>query len=340
MSSEDAPHDAPDIAAHRPQIRAIVAAIREEEGRLRAAHPWLARQDAIGALCFLGSLAAMAAVAALHLRGALSPWLAAPLMALPLSVLHELEHDLIHGLYFRRSPRAQDLLFLVIWLCKLSIDPWIRRDLHLRHHRRSGQIDDIEERLIGLGVPFGLERIALCLPIGGLLCAPGILRDVRKARREERARHPAEPPARRGPRKGPSPVLIALDAVVILVLPAVAAGGAMAGWTWAAAVLVLLVAPNVLRHFCLALMSSYSHYYGDIAPNDVFVQNQILSHWALYPLQLFCFGFGSTHVLHHYVVDQPFYLRQMVAPAAHREMARLGVRVNDAGVVARANRRG
>ena len=61
---------------------------------------------------------------------------------------------------------------------------------------------------------------------------------------------------------------------------------------------------------------------------------------SLLPLQIFCFNFGSTHIIHHYVVNQPFYLRQMVARAAHQELERQGVRVNDLAVVSRSNRWG
>ena len=104
------------------------------------------------------------------------------------------------------------------------------------------------------------------------------------------------------------------------------------------ALMVLWVGPNVIRQACLALVSSYSHYYGDIPENDVFYQNQILDHPLLWPAQLYCCNFGSTHIIHHFVVQQPFYLRQMVARAAHAEMLRQGVRRNDFGVVARANR--
>ncbi len=118
------------------------------------------------------------------------------------------------------------------------------------------------------------------------------------------------------------------------------------GWLPAALVrtfdvlMILWVAPNLIRQTCLALISSYSHYYGDIRENDVFEQNQILDHPLLWPMQLYCCNFGSTHIIHHYVVQQPFYLRQMVAPAAHAAMLRQGVPRNDFGVIARANRRG
>jgi hypothetical protein len=112
------------------------------------------------------------------------------------------------------------------------------------------------------------------------------------------------------------------------------------GWPWARDLTILLVLPNVLRQSCLVLMSSYSHYYGDIPDREIFFQNQILSNWMFFPFQLFCFNFGATHIIHHYVIQQPFYLRQMVAHAALAEMRRQGTRSDDLGTFVRANRWG
>ena len=58
----------------------------------------------------------------------------------------------------------------------------------------------------------------------------------------------------------------------------------------------------------------------------------------LLPLQLFCFNFGSTHGIHHFVVRDPFYLRQMIAPGAHKVMRDNGVRFNDFNTLVRRNR--
>ena len=112
------------------------------------------------------------------------------------------------------------------------------------------------------------------------------------------------------------------------------------GWPWARDLTVLLLLPNVLRQCCLVLMSSYSHYYEDIPERDVFFQNQILRNWMLFPFQIFCFNFGATHIIHHYVINQPFYLRQMVAQPAHAEMQRQGTSINDLDTLVRANRWG
>lgn len=324
----DAPGDT------RSRIKAINRAIVAEEKRLRARHGWLAHQDAIGTACFLGSLAAMGVIAWGYLAGHLAWWVPVLLMGLPISILHELEHDLIHNQYWKGRTRLQNAMFFVIWWAKLNVSPWYRREQHLRHHRRSGQPDDAEERLIGLGVRAGWYRLLIAVhPIFSWPMVAGVKR--------------ADPKwhIMWGIRQS-SPAFVTF-ALVLLVQPllhgidAVVPGALPAGLVRSFDVMMVLwVAPNVLRQTCLALVSSYCHYYGDIPENDVFYQNQILDHWALWPMQLYCFNFGSTHIVHHFVVQQPFYLRQMVAKAAHAEMLRQGVRRNDLGVVRRANRWG
>ncbi|MCS6972294.1 MAG: fatty acid desaturase, partial [Leptospiraceae bacterium] len=60
--------------------------------------------------------------------------------------------------------------------------------------------------------------------------------------------------------------------------------------------------------------------------------------WYMLPFQLFCFNFGGTHAIHHFIVNQPFYLRQLAAPYAHAAMRKYGVRFDDHKSHARANR--
>jgi hypothetical protein len=103
---------------------------------------------------------------------------------------------------------------------------------------------------------------------------------------------------------------------------------------------VMVNFPNTLRQACLNMISTYCHYYGDIPENDVFFQTQILDHWIFYPMQLFCFNFGATHVVHHFVTRQPFYLRQLTANRVLPLMKQLGVRHNDLGNHFRGNRWG
>lgn len=307
-----------------PRIRRIHHAILADERRLRDRHPWLARQDAIGLGLWLASGLLILTLAWLFLAGKLAWWLAIPALALPLSVLHELEHDLIHHLYFKARPRVQDLMFTGIWLAKGSLDPWARRDLHLRHHRLSGQPGDVEERLIGLGLrSLPLRLLVAILPAAAVVLLPGILRDAP----DWQVLHEGLwSPRRWRQRLG---VLFLGAPLVVVPLAVVGVAGA---WP----LLVLWILPNTLRHACIALLSSASHYYGDV--QDVTQQNQILRHWALWPMQLFCFDFGATHVIHHYVVQQPFYLRHAVRHAAWRALEAEGTRVNDLHVLARANR--
>lgn len=46
---------------------------------------------------------------------------------------------------------------------------------------------------------------------------------------------------------------------------------------------------------------------------------------------------GATHIVHHYVPGQPFYLRELVYRAVKPLMVQQGVRINDFGAVARGN---
>jgi hypothetical protein len=85
-------------------------------------------------------------------------------------------------------------------------------------------------------------------------------------------------------------------------------------------------------------MSSYCHYYGDIPAKDVLVQCQIIRSKLVLPFQLFCCYFGATHVIHHVVVGQPFYLRHLVRRAAWAALEAHGTRVDDWGIISRANR--
>ena len=68
------------------------------------------------------------------------------------------------------------------------------------------------------------------------------------------------------------------------------------------------------------------------------MQTQVLNAKRFLPFQLFCFNFGSTHGIHHFVVGEPFYIRQLTAADAHKVMRENGVLFNDLGTFARANR--
>jgi len=124
--------------------RLICRSIRDAEASLRERYSVLQYQDTLGLALWAGSLLCMALLATAYWR----QWLSIPVvivaMALPLSILHEMEHDIIHNLYFRKAPIVQDFMFLTIWLAKLHGNPWFRRELHLKHHL--GNLHDCVER--------------------------------------------------------------------------------------------------------------------------------------------------------------------------------------------------
>jgi len=316
------------MAARVPdQVRLVRRTIVAAEAALRRRWSVLRYQDALGLAFWIVALGAMAGTALLYLNGLMPAVLAIVVNALAASVLHELEHDLIHNLYFRHAPWVQNLMFTGAWLGKTSLNPWNRRELHLRHHRVSGQHGDVEERLIGLGEKrLWLRILTSFLP---LLAVVAYLPRTMRAAVDWRPLAPGLFTLARWRQR--------LD-VAFGVAPIVLAILALQGRTWAMSVLVLLVLPNLVRHGSLALLSSYTHYYGDIPEHDVTVQNQILRHPLLWPLQIFCWNFGATHILHHYYVPQPFFIRHLVRREAWQALESIGTRVNDAGIVKRANR--
>jgi hypothetical protein len=102
--------------------------------------------------------------------------------------------------------------------------------------------------------------------------------------------------------------------------------------------MVGLIAPNLIRQFCLHFITSNMHYFGDIEHGNVLEQTQVLNAWWTLPFHLFCFNFGSTHAIHHFVVNEPFYLRQLTAKRALDILKNNGIRFNDYGSFRRANR--
>jgi len=146
-------------AENTAQIRARVSTACTA---LRARHPWLRHQDAIGLGIMLTSLAGMVTCALLYAQGEMSAWLCVPMVAIFASLIHELEHDLIHFLYFKKRPWIHNAMLALGWLARPStINPWIRRHIHLHHHKHSGTPTDVEERGITNGEPWGVRRLVM-----------------------------------------------------------------------------------------------------------------------------------------------------------------------------------
>ena len=91
----------------------------------------------------------------------------------------------------------------------------------------------------------------------------------------------------------------------------------------------IFVILNLIRQFCLHFITSNMHYYGDIEDGNLLQQTQELNVWWTWSFQLFCFNFEATHSIHHFVVNETFYNRQLIVRKAHEIMKAGGVPFND-----------
>ncbi|CAJ2865889.1 fatty acid desaturase [Burkholderia pseudomallei] len=342
-------NDAEKVAHVRNEVNAASDA-------LRAKYPLLDNQNLIGAAVMALCVATLIGSAYLYAIGAIAWYVALPIATLATSLIHELEHDLIHLMYFKKTPWAYHAMMTLCWLTRPgTINPWTRRRMHLHHHKVSGGESDLEEYGITNGERWGLKRL--------LMLADGMLAVALRPlgmRRKVLQYVAAQPAQARGDRVrlrieqlmsympighvyyvlwhafityhaglfalhalGYHPAVPALVQQTMHVVDFLAV-------TW--------LGPNFVRSFCINFISSNMHYYGDIDSRNVVQQTQVLNPWWLIPVQLFCFNFGSTHAIHHFVVRDPFYIRQLTAKRAHAAMRAVGVRFNDIGTFRRANR--
>ncbi len=319
----------------------IMKAIRYGERRLRERFGWLKYQDALGFSIFIVCAAGMLTTSWLYIIGLVPAWACVVLNALFTSLLHEIEHDLIHEIYFKGRRVLEGFVFWTVWALRgNAVNPYYRRKIHLLHHRESGRRGDIEERMITNGMKWGLLRFWSIFDqrVAGILLTPGVAREARSFNAWAM-------------RLATMPFFIlfylTLDVFIlyhvgVFALEFFMGPPAVPPWlTQVMAVvnvlMVVWVLPNIIRQSSIVFISSNMHYYGDI-DGKLFKQTQVLNKWYFWPIQMFCFNFGSTHGIHHFVVNQPFYLRQMAAPWAHRAMRKYGVRFNDLGTFRRANR--
>jgi fatty acid desaturase len=319
------------------RIQHIASVIRAEEQRLREKYSFLKYQDWIGFTVMLLSLMGMIGGAYLYYLEQIPAWVCLVSSAIFASLSHELEHDLIHRQYFRKNKFMHNLMMTVVWIMRPNtVNPWYRRGMHFLHHKVSGTEKDLEERLVGNGIAYGMTRFLVMLD--GLL---GML-----ARRTA-LKNDIENFSVRGILHAAFPLAILYFGCWYLFL---AFHGYNLVWGANTAypeqlltamhmidfLVVVLVAPNFIRSGSLNIVTSAMHYYGGV--NNLIQQTQILKPWFFAPLQLFCCNFGSTHAIHHFVVGQPFYIRQMVAKAAHKVMVENGVKLNDLSTFMTANR--
>lgn len=323
----------------------------------RARHPWLLRnQDSIGFAIFSMSCLAIVANAIAYAYEVIPAWLAVISAAFGMSLLHELEHDLIHYMYYRKNAFMHNLMMAGVWLFRPNtINPWVRRKLHLHHHKYSGTESDLEERGITNGEKWGLRRL---LMTGDHMLAfalrpvetPKMMRSYIRAQGELAPREKRIMMLRSASGYFPLGYIfyglwygfIAWHASTfvdeLFGHPVVLSAAQIQLEAMLNFLAVVLLVPNVVRVFCLHFVSSNMHYYGDVEPGNVIEQTQVWNAWWLAPLHFFCFNFGATHGIHHFVVRDTFYIRQLTAHKMYPVLEMYGVRFNDFGTLRRANR--
>jgi hypothetical protein len=318
-------------------------------------YPIFKHQNAIGLIIFLTSVSMICIASFLYLKGNISIFLLIPFNAFWMGILHELEHDMIHWMYFRKNKFVYNTMLFVIWILRpLTINPWLRRDLHFHHHKYSGTLHDVEERGVTNGEKWTIKRLITTpdLLLGGILRANTIRKDiiheiqVGNLSKEQALRFKEIKTYAMIPFGLISHLLWYVFLFHVLIhfftnlfdVPYSSPSIIQNQMWWLQPFVVILILPNLLRQFALHFITSNMHYFGDVESGNVIQQTQILNIWWTFPLQLFCFFFGWTHAIHHFVVNETFYVRHLNRKKAHKVMKEYGVRFNDLGTFKRANR--
>ena len=334
------PNDKRSENTHTQNIRAEIV---NYNNILKEKHQWLKYQDIIGLGILLLVISFFITSSILYIFGYISWWVCILLNTLIISIAHEIEHDLIHNLYFRNNRIIHNVMMLAVWVLRPSTaNPWVRRKLHFEHHKHSGTPEDMEERIVANGSRWGLMRLFMTADL--TLSVMKLAFELRHSHNKKQL------------------VILSLKTFFPITLaawvlwycflgihivnwifilsgnPIVWSSTQMAYIHYLNMATVILIVPNILWSFCLHFITSNLHYYGDIKRNNLIQQTQVLNSLWFLPFNLFCVNFGSTHGIHHFVVDEPFYIRQLSARVAHRVMKENGVRFNDFGTFIRANR--
>lgn len=292
----------------------VIATVKQLSKRLFEKYPVLKYRTLIGVSLLLISISVLVlSFFAIH-QAQLYFMMIASIFAL--SVLHELEHDLIHKMYFRKQSILRNIMLGLVWLAKPAVNPWWRSKAHLNHHLRSGQTDDVEERFIGNGAKRLLTRLLLNVD----LVAPiANLPRIKKL----------------NPSFKIMPFMTMNLPAVILNLSFPAAivlsfffDAATAPWWYHAlwAYVLAVTIPNNIRQFCLAVISSNIHY---VHPKHITEEVQMVTRFPFSIMNFFAFNFGRTHVIHHFFPHQTFYERQMTYAAFSPEFIKEHFIVND-----------
>ena len=319
------------------KIHNIVLSVKKEDDRLRKKYTFLNQQDSIGLFILIVSLFGMITCATLYYYAFISAVVCIIITAIFASILHELEHDLIHKLYFRNNTFMHNFMMTIVWLMRPStINPWYRRKIHLLHHKTSGTEQDLEERLVGNGIAnYFIRFVVMFDGLLGLLIQRKLLNKEVKFFKFLAVFNAGFPLTIFYYIFGYGFLLyhgVNFFMPKEYVYPEVL----LKFVELSNFIMVILIAPNFLRSGCLNLVTSYLHYYGGV--DSVLKQTQVFKGWFIWPFNLFTFNFAGTHAIHHFFVNQPFYLRQMLSGKAHKVMKENGVRFNDFSTFTQANR--
>ena len=295
------------------QIKVIIQSLRKVYKQFRDNNPWTKHQDAIGLIILLLTLGFIGFSIGCWHYGLLPTWGMVITLAFLTSILHELEHDLIHELYFKKSPVIYHLMMLGIYIPRpICLNPWFRKYWHHFHHQHSGMPFDVEERGITNGDKLNLFRLLLLpdLLLLGAIRFPWLKKEIKAEKEKGTLSEKDLKMINKTLRFG----LLPLGIPLTLMWYAYALGNIM-HWcgfeirsllTYSDAVhwiMMIFVLPNLIRQFALHFISSNMHYFGDIEHGNIVQQVQIFKPWWSYPFQLFCFFFGVTHAIHHFWVN-------------------------------------
>jgi hypothetical protein len=241
------------------------------------------------------------------------------------------------------------MLFTVWFFRPLTLNPWIRKYWHYNHHQHSGQPIDIEERGVTNGEKWSFLRLLITpdLVLGFLFRVKRLKREIKLEKLKGNFSDKDSKKLKNTVLFGMLPFGIPLYFLFYfwVILNFLHYFELFAPTNWTSSffeisnpIIYIFVLPNIIRQFCLHLITSNMHYYGDIEDGNILQQTQVLNSWWTWPFQLFCFNFGATHSIHHFVVNEPFYLRQMSMRKSHKVFRQEGIRFNDMDSLKNANK--
>lgn len=340
---------------HKQRTSLIRKEIIQSYDNLKLRYPILKMQNAIGFAIFFFAAALSLIMGYLWYVNIIPVWVLILVNAFLFGILHELEHDLIHYMYFEENKWIHNFMLFGVWILRpLTLNPWFRRTLHYHHHRFSGTLHDIEERGVTNGEKWSLKRLLFTpdLIIGNLLRLKSLFGDIKREVQDGNLKYETAHKIKLAGFLGLIPLTIISHVILYIFTADLIVHFLNANFAtqivfpefltaildFTKPLIYIILLPNLLRQFCLHFITSNLHYFGDVEKGNVIEQTQVLNVWWTFPFQIFCFFFGWTHAIHHFVVNETFYIRHITRKKAHEVMKANGIRFNDLGTFKRANR--